>query len=123
MADFADYYREIYARGLSGESPTVPVAVAELERRAEEAMSEGVANYVFATAGAEATAGGDAPRWFQLYWSAGPELTESFVKRAEDAGLAALPRREWGRRSRAQDGPRRARSPRLRRSTPAGHRA
>jgi isopentenyl diphosphate isomerase/L-lactate dehydrogenase-like FMN-dependent dehydrogenase len=55
MADFADYYREIYARGLAGEIPSVPVAVAELERRAEEAMREGVANYVFAAAGAEDT--------------------------------------------------------------------
>jgi L-lactate dehydrogenase (cytochrome) len=55
MADFADYYREIYARGLAGEIPSVPVAVAELERRAEEAMKEGVANYVFAAAGSEDT--------------------------------------------------------------------
>ena len=55
MADFADYYREIYARGLAGETPSIPVAVAELERRAEEAMKEGVANYVFAGAGAEDT--------------------------------------------------------------------
>jgi lactate 2-monooxygenase len=55
MADFADYYREIYARGLAGETPTIPVAVDELERRAEETMKEGVANYVFATAGSENT--------------------------------------------------------------------
>jgi lactate 2-monooxygenase len=55
MADFADYYREIYARGLGGEVPSVPVAVAELERRAKEVMAEGVANYVFAAAGAEDT--------------------------------------------------------------------
>jgi len=55
MADFADYYREIYARGLGGEAPSIPVAVAELERRAEEAMKESVANYVFAAAGAEET--------------------------------------------------------------------
>ena len=34
MADPADYYREIYLRGLGGETPTVPVPVAELERRA-----------------------------------------------------------------------------------------
>lgn len=174
MAEFADYYREIYARGLSGEAPLVPVATDELERRAEEAMPEGVANYVFATAGAETTAranrealdrrrivprmlrdvsardlstellgaelpaplllapigvqrgvhddgelataraaaavgvpmiastasaytleeiaaaGGAAPRWFQLYWSADRELTESFVKRAEQAGYGAI---------------------------------
>jgi lactate 2-monooxygenase len=55
MADFADYYREIYARGLGGETPSVPVALAELERRAEAAMDVRAANYVFAAAGAEET--------------------------------------------------------------------
>jgi lactate 2-monooxygenase len=55
MADFADYYREIYAYGLAGQAPTVPVAVAELERRAAEAMEERAANYVFAGAGGEDT--------------------------------------------------------------------
>jgi lactate 2-monooxygenase len=55
VADFADYYREIYAYGLGGQAPTVPVAVAELERRAEEAMEERAANYVFAGAGSEET--------------------------------------------------------------------
>ena len=55
MADFADYYREIYIRGLGGETPSIPIAVEELERRAHEAMDEKAANYVFAGAGAEQT--------------------------------------------------------------------
>lgn len=55
MAEFADYYREIYARGLGGEAPTIPVAVAELEERAREAMEEQAANYVYACAGGETT--------------------------------------------------------------------
>jgi lactate 2-monooxygenase len=55
MAEFADYYREIYARGLAGESPSIPVSVEELESRAEETMDERAANYVFAGAGAEKT--------------------------------------------------------------------
>jgi lactate 2-monooxygenase len=55
MADFADYYREIYALGLGGETPSIPVAVAELERLAAEAMDERTANYVFAGAGSEDT--------------------------------------------------------------------
>jgi lactate 2-monooxygenase len=55
MTDFADYYREIYARGLGGESPAIPVPVAELERLAEEAMDERAANYVFAGAGSHGT--------------------------------------------------------------------
>ena len=28
---------------------------------------------------------GDTPKWFQLYWSADPEIARSFVERAEDA--------------------------------------
>jgi lactate 2-monooxygenase len=174
MADFADYYREIYMRGLAGEAPAIPVAVEELERRAVEAMEPRAANYVCAGAGREDTieanveafarrrivprmlrdvarrdlsttvlgtsmpaplmlapigvqkvvheqgelasaraaaalgtpmiastashftleeiaeAGGDAPRWFQLYWANEPSLMESFVRRAEDAGYGAI---------------------------------
>jgi lactate 2-monooxygenase len=174
MGDFADYYREIYARGLGGETPSIPVTVAELERLAAETMDERAANYVFAGAGSEGTmdanreafrrrqivprmlrdvdtrdlsttllgvampaplllapigvqkvvhpdgelataraaaslglpmiastnshftleeiaaAGGDAPRWFQLYWPNDRELAASFVKRAETAGYGAI---------------------------------
>src|SRR6476659_7565453 len=174
MPDFADYYREIYARGLGGETPSIPIAVEEQERRAHEAMDERAANYVFAGAGAEhtmranrdaferyrivprmlrnvaerdlstellgtqmpaplllapigvqkvvhedgelataraaaavgvpmiastashfsleeiAAAGGEAPRWFQLYWPNDPELARSMVERAERAGYGAI---------------------------------
>ncbi|HKB52144.1 MAG TPA: alpha-hydroxy-acid oxidizing protein [Solirubrobacterales bacterium] len=174
MADFADYYREIYARGLGGEAPSIPVAVEELERLAREAMDEKAANYVFAGAGAEhtmranrealdrrrivprmlrdvaardlstevlgtampaplmlapigvqkvlhedgelataraaaalgvpmiastasaytleeiAAAGGEAPRWFQLYWPNDVDLLKSFIGRAETAGYRAI---------------------------------
>jgi lactate 2-monooxygenase len=55
MADFADYYREIYARGLAAETPSIPVVVAELERAALEAMEPRAANYVGAGAGSEDT--------------------------------------------------------------------
>ncbi len=50
-----DYYREIYARGLGGETPSLPISWAELERRAEEAMDPRAASYVFAGAGSEDT--------------------------------------------------------------------
>jgi len=174
MADFADYYRQIYALGLGGVTPSVPVAVAELERLAAEAMDERAANYVFAGAGGEdtmdanreafrryrivprmlrdvasrdlsttllgtampaplllapigvqkvvhedgelataraaaaigvpmiastasaftleeiAAAGGDAPRWFQLYWPNDRALAASFLNRAEAAGYGAI---------------------------------
>jgi lactate 2-monooxygenase len=174
MPDPADYYREIYLRGLGGETPAIPVAVAELEERAREAMDPKAANYVWAGAGTEdtidanaeafrrrrivprmlrdvaardlsttvlgtampaplllapigvqkvvhdegelataraaaavgvpmiastashfsleeiAAAGGEAPRWFQLYWPNDPELARSMVERAERAGYEAI---------------------------------
>ncbi len=174
MPDFADYYREIYARGLGGETPAIPVAVADLEERAKAAMDPKAANYVWAGAGSEDTidanteafrprrivprmlrdvaerdlsttllgtampaplllapigvqkvvhsdgelataraaaavgvpmiastaahfsleeiaeAGGDAPRWFQLYWPNDLELARSMVERAERAGYGAI---------------------------------
>ncbi len=37
-----------------------------------------------------ARAGGDAPRWFQLYWSRSRELVASLVQRAEAAGCEAI---------------------------------
>jgi lactate 2-monooxygenase len=55
MTDFADYYREIYAYGLGGVTPSIPVSVEQLEARAHEAMDERAANYVFAGAGSEDT--------------------------------------------------------------------
>ncbi|HEY5976896.1 MAG TPA: alpha-hydroxy-acid oxidizing protein [Solirubrobacterales bacterium] len=174
MPDPADYYREIYARGLGGETPTIPVPVADLEAQAMAAMDPKAANYVWAGAGTEDTvdanveafrrhrivprmlrdvsardlsttilgtampaplllapigvqaivhpdgelataraaaavgvpmiastaahfsleeiaeAGGDAPRWFQLYWPNDPGLARSMVERAERAGYGAI---------------------------------
>ncbi len=34
--------------------------------------------------------GPDASRWYQLYWPNEPELTKSFIRRAENAGYSAL---------------------------------
>ncbi len=174
MADLADYYREIYMRGLGGEMPAIPVSVADLEQAAVEAMEPRAANYVGAGAGSEdtiranaeafrrrrivprmlrdvaardlsttllgtalpaplmlapigvqrvlheegelataraaaalgtpmivstashfsleeiAAAGGEAPRWFQLYWANDPGLVKSFVERAERSGYGAI---------------------------------
>ena len=48
---FADYYRQIYAAGMAGEQPSIPVAVDELETAAREAMEPRAAAYIFAGAG------------------------------------------------------------------------
>src|SRR5699024_1736959 len=37
-----------------------------------------------------AEAMGDAPRWFQLYWSKDPDVAKSFVERAEASGYSAI---------------------------------
>ena len=37
-----------------------------------------------------ADAAGKAPRWYQLYWGRDPELTASFLARAERAGYSAI---------------------------------
>jgi lactate 2-monooxygenase len=37
-----------------------------------------------------AEAAGDGPRWFQLYWPKDDAITESLVRRAEQAGYSAL---------------------------------
>jgi L-lactate dehydrogenase (cytochrome) len=55
VADPADYYREIYIRGLGGETPAIPVSIAELKRQAVAAMEPRAANYVGAGAGSEDT--------------------------------------------------------------------
>jgi isopentenyl diphosphate isomerase/L-lactate dehydrogenase-like FMN-dependent dehydrogenase len=173
-APFGDYYRGIYARGLAGETPSIPVDWAELEARAEAEMEPRAAGYVFAGAGTGATmranreafervrivprmlrdvtdrdlsvelfgrrlpapvglapigvqgivhpdgelgtaraaatlgvpfvassaatctleeiaeAGGEGPRWFQLYWPNDDALARSFVERAENAGYEAI---------------------------------
>lgn len=33
---------------------------------------------------------GDAPRWFQLYWGKDPDVTASFLQRAEASGYSAI---------------------------------
>jgi lactate 2-monooxygenase len=55
VPEFADYYEEIYAKGLGGEQPALPVMVADLEQRAVEAMEPRAAAYVCAGAGSEDT--------------------------------------------------------------------
>jgi len=53
---FGDYYREIYAKGmLAGERPALPMAWAELEERARDALDDRAIAYIFGGAGSEDT--------------------------------------------------------------------
>jgi lactate 2-monooxygenase len=52
---FADLQNQIYGGGLLGETPRLPVAVAELEERAREVLSAEAFGYVAGSAGAERT--------------------------------------------------------------------
>ncbi|GEM_PF-1900617 len=52
---FGDYQLEIYGAGLSGVLPRFPMAFAELEARAEQALPPSVLSYVAGGAGSEHT--------------------------------------------------------------------
>src|SRR6188508_3205936 len=77
-----------------------PIGVLEMAHHeadvavARAAAAEGIP-FVFSNQASrpmEETAGamGDAPRWFQLYWSTHDELVESLVARAEACGCSAI---------------------------------
>ncbi|GGU70172.1 lactate 2-monooxygenase [Streptomyces albospinus] len=53
--NFGDYQNEIYANGLRGELPRLPMAFADLEARAESALPPSVWSYVSGGAGDEGT--------------------------------------------------------------------
>lgn len=61
---------------------------------ARAASSQGIP-FVLSTAASNsmedvAQAAGGGPRWYQLYWPNDPELAESFLRRAEEAGYSAI---------------------------------
>jgi lactate 2-monooxygenase len=77
-----------------------PIGVLEMAHRdadvavARAAAAEGTP-FVFSNQASRpmeetARAMGDAPRWFQLYWSTSNELVESLVSRAEQCGCSAI---------------------------------
>ncbi len=55
MANHGDWQLQVYLGGLTGEVPDLPMAYAELERHAQEAMSEQIWSYVTGGAGTEHT--------------------------------------------------------------------
>jgi lactate 2-monooxygenase len=77
-----------------------PIGVLEMAHRvadvavARAAAAEGIP-FVFSNQASRpmeeaARAMGDAPRWFQLYWSTSDELVASLVSRAEGCGCSAI---------------------------------
>jgi lactate 2-monooxygenase len=77
-----------------------PIGVLEMAHRdadvavARAAAAEGIP-FVFSNQASRpmeetASAMGDAPRWFQLYWSTSNELVASLVSRAEACGCSAI---------------------------------
>ena len=91
---------ELFGRRLPSPLLLCPIGVLEVAHRdadlavAKAAAAMGVP-YIFSNQASVpmetcAAAMGDAPRWFQLYWSRSNELVASLVKRAEACGCSAI---------------------------------
>jgi lactate 2-monooxygenase len=91
---------ELFGRRLPAPFLVAPIGVSEMVHRqadlaaARACAAEGVP-MVFSSQASKpmeecATAMGDAPRWFQLYWSKSNDLVESFAARAEACGCEAI---------------------------------
>jgi isopentenyl diphosphate isomerase/L-lactate dehydrogenase-like FMN-dependent dehydrogenase len=91
---------ELLGRRLPAPLLLAPIGVLELAHRdadravAAAARTEGVpmifSNQASRPMEACASAMGDAPRWFQLYWSTSDELVASFLARAEACGCESI---------------------------------
>jgi lactate 2-monooxygenase len=91
---------ELFGRRLPTPLLLAPVGVLEMAHRdadlavARAAAAEGVP-MIFSSQGSRAmeecaAVMGEAPRWFQLYWSTSNDLVESLVARAERCGCEAV---------------------------------
>ncbi|MDI1334830.1 MAG: lactate 2-monooxygenase [Lacunisphaera sp.] len=91
---------ELFGQKLPSPLLLCPIGVLEMaHREADLAVAKAAAAlrvpYIFSNQASVpmetcAAAMGDAPRWFQLYWSRSNELVASFVKRAEGCGCSAI---------------------------------
>lgn len=91
---------ELFGRRLPAPLLLAPIGVLELAHRdadlaaAKAAAATGVpmifSNQASVPMETCAAAMGDAPRWFQLYWSTDEDLVDSFLARAEAVGAEAL---------------------------------
>jgi len=91
---------ELFGRTLPAPILVAPIGVLEMaHREAERAVARAVRGtglpMVYSNQASVAMEEvsdilGDAPRWFQLYWSTRDELVESFARRAEGCGCEAI---------------------------------
>jgi lactate 2-monooxygenase len=91
---------ELFGRTLPAPLLVAPIGVLEMaHREAERAVARAVRDeglpMVYSNQASVAMEEvteilGDAPRWFQLYWSTRKELVESFARRAEACGCEAI---------------------------------
>jgi len=91
---------ELFDRRLPAPFLLAPIGALEMAHReadlaaAKAAAAEGIPAIFSNQASVQmetcAAAMGDAPRWFQLYWSTSDELVESLVGRAEACGCEAI---------------------------------
>jgi isopentenyl diphosphate isomerase/L-lactate dehydrogenase-like FMN-dependent dehydrogenase len=91
---------ELFGRTLPAPFLVAPIGVLEMaHREAERAVARAVrdeglpmvySNQASVPMEEVSEILGDAPRWFQLYWSTRKELVESFARRAEACGCEAI---------------------------------
>jgi lactate 2-monooxygenase len=91
---------ELFGRTLPAPVLIAPIGVLEMAHRdAERAVARAVRDeglpMIYSNQASVAMEEvteilGDAPRWFQLYWSTRSELVESFARRAEACGCEAI---------------------------------
>ena len=91
---------ELFGQRLPSPLVLCPIGALEIvHREADLAVAKAAAAmrvpYIFSNQAsvpmeACAAAMGDAPRWFQLYWSKSNELVASFIRRAEACGCSAI---------------------------------
>lgn len=91
---------ELFGHTLASPFLLSPIGVLEMvHKEADVAVGRAAATlgvpYIFSNQASRpmeevAAAMGNAPRWFQLYWSKSNDLVASFVKRAERCGCSAI---------------------------------
>lgn len=90
----------LFGRTIPAPLLVAPIGVLEMaHRKADVAVGQAAAEvgvpYVFSSQGSVpmekvANAMGDAPHWYQLYWSTEESVVDSFIGRAEASGAGAL---------------------------------